>query len=45
MDTPNRSPAFRPTVVSRVDHMFPTLTTPQMTRIATHGRRRQIGRG
>jgi thioredoxin reductase (NADPH) len=45
MDTPNPSPTFRPTVVSRIEHVFPTLTMPQMTRIATHGRRRPTERG
>ena len=34
-----------PTVESRVDHVFPTLTAAQIARIAAHGRVRPIQRG
>ena len=35
----------RPTVVSRPEHVFPTLTPPQIARIASHGRRRRTQAG
>jgi thioredoxin reductase (NADPH) len=45
MDTPN--PALTPltAVVARPDHLFPTLTSRQVSRIAVHGRRRPITGG
>src|SRR5262245_32012814 len=39
------TPPGRPTVVSRPEHVFPTLTSPQIARIASHGRRRQTQAG
>jgi len=33
------------TASSRTDHLFPTLTPAQITRIAAHGRRRAVARG
>jgi len=38
-------PPDRPTVVSRPEHVFPTLTPPQIARIASHGRRRRTQAG
>jgi thioredoxin reductase (NADPH) len=42
---PDSSLTPRPAVVSRPEHLFPTLTTPQIARIAVHGRARPTSRG
>src|SRR5689334_22256403 len=44
MDTSDRMLPLVPTL-SRTEHVFPTLTPEQVSRIAPHGRRRPIRRG
>jgi thioredoxin reductase (NADPH) len=44
MNTPERTPTI-PGPGSRPDHVFPTLTPPQIARIAAHGRRRSLTGG
>ena len=45
MDTHTPTPTPLAAVVARPDHLFPTLTSPQVSRIAAHGRRRSITGG
>src|SRR3954468_18777034 len=45
MDTPDSSLKPLAAGVSQAERLFPTLTPPQMLRIATHGRRRPTTRG
>src|ERR1044071_6613648 len=44
MDASDRKLPLGPTL-SPAEHVFPTLTPPQMARIDSHGRRRPIRRG
>jgi hypothetical protein len=44
MDTPDRSLTAEADTVSRPDQVFPTLTSKQVARIATHGKRRPTTR-
>ena len=45
MSAPDPQPPLGATASSRTDHLFPTLTPAQITRIAAHGRRRAVARG
>jgi thioredoxin reductase (NADPH) len=45
MDTTDSSPTPLAVTVSRPDRIFPTLTPPQLARIASHGRRRSTAPG
>ena len=45
MTAPDPQVPPAPTAPSQTDHIFPTLTPDQITRIAVHGRRRAIARG
>jgi thioredoxin reductase (NADPH) len=45
MDTTDSSSTPLAVTVSRPDRIFPTLTPPQLARIASHGRRRQTALG
>ncbi len=45
MSGPDPQPPLDATASSRTDHLFPTLTPAQITRIAAHGRRRAVARG
>jgi len=45
MDTHTPTPTPLAAVVARPDHLFPTLTSPQVSRISAHGRRRSITGG
>ena len=45
MDSADPALTPLPVTVSRLDHVFPTLTPEQVTRMASHGRRRSTIRG
>ena len=45
MDTSNPSETPLAESIARPQHAFPTLTAKQVTRIAAHGRRREVARG